>query len=540
MSVILDLPLNEEEYSKTAYDYSGNGYDAKAVNIRFRPGHYGYAAHFKGNGYLKTKIVSSPVLDLTLPEFTIAFWHKPTGEDPFTPPTHLIFAFAFADNSIESFQAPITLNKWDHWAIIRDGNIATVYKNTFPAGTIDLSSGNPVEYAVHQHDANQNPFPITFPITFTSNVSPYATGLIDEFIIYDYKLSSEELSNLYNIGSNSVKYSVDWVPFSDYDVGVNDSLGVLDELEMKQPSVVDWANEHGEVVDLYRPRYKAREIQLQCFIPATDYLQFTLKVEDFLRNFNRPLRYNKQLLDFIKQSKNDCIPSTTHRLRIGIDDRKPLVYEVYIKDLISINKKWNAEYMVGSFNLKLVCPYPVSRVLRYIKKPSVPIPVFPSPTPPPQNPYGGNPNAPLNPFPPITFPPITPAPSSSQNPYGGNPQVPPGGFNTPTLGIPTPISLNPNTNNPQVPPGTVPTIGGTNPMPLFPIDYDVYVSFICNTPLNIFWGDGTASMDVLGENGAVVKHKYPDSGGVFDVIVTGNIEDIHEFTTNAIVVWNKL
>src|SRR5690606_19129634 len=103
---------------------------------------------------------------------------------------------------------------------------------------------------------------------------------------------------------------------------------------------------------------------------------------------------------------------------------------------------------------------------------------------------------------------------------------------------PPPISLNPNASNPltQVPPGTVPTIGGTNPMPLFPIDYDVYVSFICNTPLNIFWGDGTASMDVLGENGAVVKHKYPDSGGVFDVIVTGNIEDIHEFTTNAIVV----
>ena len=58
--------------------------------------------------------------------------------------------------------------------------------------------------------------------------------------------------------------------------------------------------------------------------------------------------------------------------------------------------------------------------------------------------------------------------------------------------------------------------------------------------LNIYWGDGAADYDVAGQDDAVtISHEYVNNGDYFPVI-TGCIDDIIEFSTNAIVVWNKL
>ncbi len=56
--------------------------------------------------------------------------------------------------------------------------------------------------------------------------------------------------------------------------------------------------------------------------------------------------------------------------------------------------------------------------------------------------------------------------------------------------------------------------------------------------VTIFWGDGSKSEDVYGENVAV-KHEYTKEG-IYYAIVAGVIEDIKAFTTNGIIVWNKL
>ncbi len=56
--------------------------------------------------------------------------------------------------------------------------------------------------------------------------------------------------------------------------------------------------------------------------------------------------------------------------------------------------------------------------------------------------------------------------------------------------------------------------------------------------LNIYWGDGTHTYNVSGSN-KLVEHKYSDPGE-YDIIITGVIEDIESFSTNAIVVWDKL
>lgn len=55
--------------------------------------------------------------------------------------------------------------------------------------------------------------------------------------------------------------------------------------------------------------------------------------------------------------------------------------------------------------------------------------------------------------------------------------------------------------------------------------------------VNIYWGDGTTTQDVYGTQ--TITHDYSDNGEYY-VIVTGVIEDIAEFSTNAIIVWNKL
>ena len=55
--------------------------------------------------------------------------------------------------------------------------------------------------------------------------------------------------------------------------------------------------------------------------------------------------------------------------------------------------------------------------------------------------------------------------------------------------------------------------------------------------VNIYWGDGTTTQDVYGTQ--TITHDYSENGEDY-VIVTGVIEDITDFSTNAIIVWNKL
>ena len=56
--------------------------------------------------------------------------------------------------------------------------------------------------------------------------------------------------------------------------------------------------------------------------------------------------------------------------------------------------------------------------------------------------------------------------------------------------------------------------------------------------VTIFWGDGTKSADVYGTN-VTTTHEYTGDG-IYYAIIAGVIEEIESFTTNGIVVWNKL
>lgn len=59
--------------------------------------------------------------------------------------------------------------------------------------------------------------------------------------------------------------------------------------------------------------------------------------------------------------------------------------------------------------------------------------------------------------------------------------------------------------------------------------------------VNVYWGDGSVTEDVYGDHtGAkALKHTY-DENGVYYVVIAGVIEEVTNFTTNGIIVWNKL
>lgn len=56
--------------------------------------------------------------------------------------------------------------------------------------------------------------------------------------------------------------------------------------------------------------------------------------------------------------------------------------------------------------------------------------------------------------------------------------------------------------------------------------------------LNIYWGDGSHTYNVSG-TGEVIEHTY-EQPGEYDIIVTGVIEEIGTFDTNAIILWEIL
>ena len=117
-----------------------------------------------------------------------------------------------------------------------------------------------------------------------------------------------------------------------------------------------------------------------------------------------------------------------------------MIYEVYCKDAIEIQKEWSDELMVGTFKLKLIEPEPVKRVLKHIR-----------------------------------------------------------------------ISDSTKTCT---------------------------ITLTSHKLVNIYWGDGQVDYDISGEN-RTITHDFAQNGDFFPVI-TGCIEEITDFNTNAIVVWERI
>ena len=137
-----------------------------------------------------------------------------------------------------------------------------------------------------------------------------------------------------------VKYYVDGTDFASYGVYVTASDGVVCKPAIKDLLSDSWSFAHGTAYDLSHVYYKETSIQLKCFIEANGFSDFLTKANSFLANF---------------------ADSEEHTLVVKAGTTstyKQCSFTVLCKDSVDIEKAWNPIKFVGTFTLKLTVPHP--------------------------------------------------------------------------------------------------------------------------------------------------------------------------------------
>lgn len=137
-----------------------------------------------------------------------------------------------------------------------------------------------------------------------------------------------------------VKYYVDGTNFASYGVYVSASDGVVCKPAIKDLLSDNWNFAHGTAYDLSTVYYKETSLQLRCFIEASGFSDFITKANGFLANFADAEEH-------------------TLVVRAGTTSSyKQRSFTVLCKDSVDIEKVWNPQTFVGTFTLKLTVPHP--------------------------------------------------------------------------------------------------------------------------------------------------------------------------------------
>lgn len=133
-----------------------------------------------------------------------------------------------------------------------------------------------------------------------------------------------------------VTYSINGKDFATFGVYVSNSSGVVCKPAVKDLLSDNWNFAHGTVYDLSSVCYKEAEIQLKCFIEAKGYDQYITRALGFLSEFS--------------DAEEHPLVVTTGTVS--------KTFNVLSKDLIDISKSWNPSKFVGTFTIKLTVPHP--------------------------------------------------------------------------------------------------------------------------------------------------------------------------------------
>lgn len=397
-NIIFQMPFDESDGALIAYDYSQNRADGSVVGAHFVAGKNGNAISFGGDDYCE---VSKSILPNMNTEFSILAWVQGRETECGSPQKMIwVLSFSGLNNFVEvSIQAKP--GSWFSLAVTRRGSTFNFYVNSQLIKTVNNFG------ALQGISLNQDYYG-----------GEYGFGLLDDVKIYKVALLQADLINELS-NAKQQAYLLDGVDFKDYGVYVSGSDGILNRPKLKAPASLSWDNYHGESVDLMHKFFESREITLSCFVKAESKMDFIKRVSDFEALFDT---------------------QGTNRLVIDVHPVKPLIYEVYCKDAIEIQKTWDDNLMVGTFKLKLIEPEPVKRVLKHIR--------------------------------------ISEATKTCT------------------------------------------------------------ITLTTSKLVNIYWGDGQVDYDVYGDK-KTITHVYTNNGDFFPVI-TGCIDEITDFQTNAIVVWEKI
>ena len=134
-------------------------------------------------------------------------------------------------------------------------------------------------------------------------------------------------------------YSIDGVSFASLGIYVSSSGGLVCKPAIKAPLSDDRPWMHGVVYDLSALCFQEATIQLQCFMEANGYSNFITRAMAF---FNA-----------IADAPN------THTLTVSFGGTAK-TYTVMCKDSVNIEKEWNAQKFVGTFKITLTIPTPAT------------------------------------------------------------------------------------------------------------------------------------------------------------------------------------
>ncbi|MCE4064362.1 phage tail family protein [Chryseobacterium gleum] len=140
-----------------------------------------------------------------------------------------------------------------------------------------------------------------------------------------------------------LKWSINGRDFAEFGINVSESKGVLDKLKPRERNSYTWAEYHGKQIDLSKPYFEAREMELQCWLRASDSNRLTENFNSFLALFDT---------------------KSTKRFLIEPFGNKELAYEVLLNGSADLSKEFREGEMYGSFTLKLIEPNPIKRVLK--------------------------------------------------------------------------------------------------------------------------------------------------------------------------------
>lgn len=397
-SIIFQMPFDESDGALIAYDYSQNRADGSVVGAHFVAGKNGNAISFGGDDYCEVSKSILPNMDM---EFSILAWVQ-GRETECGSPQKMIWVLSLSGlNNFVEVPIEVKPGSWFSLAVTRRGSTFNFYVNSQLIKTVNNSG------ELQGISLNQDYYG-----------GEYGFGLLDDVKIYKVALLQADLINELSSAKQQA-YLLDGVDFKDYGVYVSGSDGILNRPKLKAQASLSWDNYHGESVDLMHKFFESREITLSCFVKAESKMDFIKRVSDFEALFDK---------------------QGTNRLVIDVHPIKPLIYEVYCKDAIEIQKTWDDDLMVGTFKLKLIEPEPVKRVLKHIC--------------------------------------ISDATKTCT------------------------------------------------------------ITLTTSKLVNIYWGDGQVDYDVYGDK-KTITHVYANNGDFFPVI-TGCIDEITDFQTNAIVVWGKI
>jgi hypothetical protein len=202
-------------YNNTLSDNEINILSNQYINSTNKLSDINSAMNFTGNGYIEIENLTN----FDASKYSICYWLYMKSSSVsytyyFTPVVLAAYSGSYyyfnAYTSDTTFNIP--LNEWVHLCNVYDGNYSKSYKNGILVSSAVLGSGYNMAAAGRK----------TLGGYYGSNTQ--LNGLIDEFLVYNYDLSSTEVSTIYNGYNSNIQL---------YFYNANTGLPVIDLITIK-------------------------------------------------------------------------------------------------------------------------------------------------------------------------------------------------------------------------------------------------------------------------------------------------------------------